>query len=203
MTLKLIPAGEFMMGSPDNDTDAENDEKPHERRSQATTTLVNNQSTKGYTFQSRRGFAQYVAWPGRDIQARRDPLEWALRELLVGGQTSYDLTYEARRCRPSWFGGGFRQGDGQHYGLALGGPDHDHRLNRWSSNSTPQYSVIQSIPGTIEPLKWYNVKISVRRQRIRIELDDRVLFLGTDDFKLRGSVSLAFFDFAGRSAASK
>ncbi len=28
MTLKLIPAGEFLMGSPDSDTDAENDEKP-------------------------------------------------------------------------------------------------------------------------------------------------------------------------------
>ena len=31
MTLKLIPAGEFMMGSPDNDKDAENDEKPQHR----------------------------------------------------------------------------------------------------------------------------------------------------------------------------
>ena len=31
MTLKLIPAGEFLMGSPDNDKDAENDEKPQHR----------------------------------------------------------------------------------------------------------------------------------------------------------------------------
>ena len=31
MTLKLIPAGEFMMGSPDNDKDAESDEKPQHR----------------------------------------------------------------------------------------------------------------------------------------------------------------------------
>jgi formylglycine-generating enzyme required for sulfatase activity len=31
MTLKLIPAGEFLMGSPDDDRDAENDEKPKHR----------------------------------------------------------------------------------------------------------------------------------------------------------------------------
>ena len=31
MTLKLIPAGEFLMGSPDDDKDAENDEKPQHR----------------------------------------------------------------------------------------------------------------------------------------------------------------------------
>jgi formylglycine-generating enzyme required for sulfatase activity/serine/threonine protein kinase len=31
MTLKLIPAGEFLMGSPDNDGDADNDEKPLHR----------------------------------------------------------------------------------------------------------------------------------------------------------------------------
>ena len=31
MTLKLIPAGEFMMGSPDNDKDAGIDEKPQHR----------------------------------------------------------------------------------------------------------------------------------------------------------------------------
>ncbi len=31
MTLKLIPAGEFMMGSPDNDKDAGSDEKPQHR----------------------------------------------------------------------------------------------------------------------------------------------------------------------------
>ena len=31
MTLKLIPAGEFLMGSPDNDKDAEIDEKPQHR----------------------------------------------------------------------------------------------------------------------------------------------------------------------------
>jgi formylglycine-generating enzyme required for sulfatase activity len=31
MTLKLIPAGEFLMGSPESDKDAENDEKPQHR----------------------------------------------------------------------------------------------------------------------------------------------------------------------------
>ena len=31
MTLKLIPAGEFLMGSPDDDKDADNDEKPQHR----------------------------------------------------------------------------------------------------------------------------------------------------------------------------
>ena len=31
MTLKLIPAGEFMMGSPDNDKDAGIEEKPQHR----------------------------------------------------------------------------------------------------------------------------------------------------------------------------
>jgi formylglycine-generating enzyme required for sulfatase activity len=31
MTLKLIPAGEFLMGSPDDDKDAKNDEKPQHR----------------------------------------------------------------------------------------------------------------------------------------------------------------------------
>ncbi|MGO9465240.1 MAG: protein kinase domain-containing protein [Isosphaeraceae bacterium] len=113
--------------------------------------------------------------------------------------TDYDLTYEARKSDgPHGFGGSFRQGDGQEYGLAIGGLDGKHSLNRWSSNSTPPYTLIQSIPGTIEPLRWYKVKISLQRQRIRIELDDRVLFSGTDDFKLRGSVSLRFFNSAGR-----
>ena len=31
MKLKLIPAGEFMMGSPDSDPDAGDDEKPQHR----------------------------------------------------------------------------------------------------------------------------------------------------------------------------
>lgn len=42
------------------------------------------------------------------------------------------------------------------------------------------------------------MKVSLRRQHIRIELDDHVLFEGTNEFKLRGSVSLAFLNSAGR-----
>jgi hypothetical protein len=112
--------------------------------------------------------------------------------------TDYDLTYEARKnSGPDGFGGGFRHGEGNAYQLVIGGLDAKHYLQRVSS-STRQATVIQSIPGTVQPLQWYNVKISLRRQHIRIELDDHVLFSGIDDFKPRGAVSLSVFNSAGR-----
>ncbi len=111
--------------------------------------------------------------------------------------TDYDLTYEARKSAGSdGFGGSFRQGEGLSYGLAIGGLDNKHYLHRWLG--APPAVLVQSIPGTIEPLRWYKVRLSLRKQRIRIELDDHVLFSGTDDFKLRGAVSLRFFNSAGR-----
>ena len=42
------------------------------------------------------------------------------------------------------------------------------------------------------------MKIIVRRQHIRIELDDEQIFDCEDDFNLRGAVALRFFDSEGR-----
>ena len=52
--------------------------------------------------------------------------------------------------------------------------------------------------GTIQPLEWYRVKISLRGPRIRVELNDHVLFSCTDDFSQRGDVQLRFHNSDGR-----
>ncbi|WP_406698042.1 hypothetical protein V5E97_04230 [Singulisphaera sp. Ch08] len=58
--------------------------------------------------------------------------------------------------------------------------------------------MIRSIPGTIRPLDWHEVKISLRGQRIHIELDDRELFACTDNYSQKGDVSLYFSNSSGR-----
>jgi serine/threonine protein kinase len=122
--------------------------------------------------------------------------------------TDYDFTFQARvSAGPGGFGGSFREGGGKSpvaddplgraYVLVVGWQN-VYRLNRWS-NTLREDRQIQSSPGKIQPLEWYRVKISLRGQRIRIELDDHVLFSCTDDLKEdRGIVSLRFFDSAGR-----
>lgn len=56
---------------------------------------------------------------------------------------------------------------------------------------------VRTSPGTIQPFDWYKVKVSLRDQHIRIELEKHVLFSLQDDFSQRGAVSLRFYNGAG------
>ena len=117
--------------------------------------------------------------------------------------TDYDFTYEARKSDgPDGFGGMFREAGTKAYVLCLGGLDGKHHLIQWSS-STQHGEFIQSSPGTIQPRRWYRVRISLRGRRIRVELDGHMLFSLTDDFHERGAVGLRFFGSAGASATSE
>ncbi len=113
--------------------------------------------------------------------------------------TDYDLTYEARKSDgPEGFGCGFRDGgDGKSWTLHIGGLGNKHYLHQWSY-ATRQVKLIQSSPGTIQPLEWHRIKVSLRGQHIRIELDDHLLVSHTEDFNQRGAVNLRFYDSAGR-----
>ena len=53
-------------------------------------------------------------------------------------------------------------------------------------------------PGTVEPLQWHTVKVVLRGQRTRIEVDDQQVFDCVDDFSQKGFVGLRFFAGEGR-----
>jgi formylglycine-generating enzyme len=114
------------------------------------------------------------------------------------GWTDYDLTFEARKSAgPDGLGAVFHSSEGKQYQLSVGGPDGKHYLNR-RPNADNRIQVLQSIPGTIRVLEWYKVKVSLRGQNIRIELDDHVLFNCTNNFSQRGFVGLRCWNSAGR-----
>ena len=110
----------------------------------------------------------------------------ALVEFGDDGWSDYDLIFEALRSSgPDGLAVGFRVCEQGRYTLVIGGSDHQHSLGQSSNHRT----VIRSIPGTIRPFEWYKVKISLRGSRIRIELDDNVLFECRDNFSQKGHVA--------------
>jgi formylglycine-generating enzyme required for sulfatase activity/serine/threonine protein kinase len=109
--------------------------------------------------------------------------------------TDYDLTLEARKSAgPGGIAVGFRGVSQRTYVLDVG-VSNKHALHRWL---TPDLREIRSTPGTIELNKWHKLKISLRGTRIRIDLDDNLLFDLTDDFSPKGGVGLHCVDCAGR-----
>jgi hypothetical protein len=123
-------------------------------------------------------------------------------EVVFGDQgwTDYDLTFEARQTAGAGLGAIFRERDGKHYSLTLGGIDKKHYLR---SRSHDKVTDIQSQPGRVQPLDWYKLKISLRGPRIRIELEGHLLFDCTDKFTQRGAVGLHFINSAGQFRSIK
>jgi serine/threonine protein kinase len=114
------------------------------------------------------------------------------------GWSDYDLNLEARKSDgPDGLGVLFRCSDGKLYCLVLGALGNTHNFNIWS-RSPKIDRIIQQTPGTIRTHEWYKVKISLRGQHIRIELDDHLLFACQDNFVQKGSLSLAWYNSAGR-----
>jgi hypothetical protein len=111
--------------------------------------------------------------------------------------TDYDLTFQARKSAgPHGFGCVFRASEGKFYLLQVGCPDNKHYLDHFSGGTLDKR--IDPTPGTIQPLEWYTVKVVLRRQDIRVELEGQLLFECEDDFQQRGAVSLCFFEADGR-----
>ena len=81
--------------------------------------------------------------------------------------------------------------------LIIGDVGNKHSLLIWSRTGEKS-GLIRSKPGTIQPLEWYRVKISMRGPRMRIELDDHLLFALTDEFCNKGTVALKCYNCAGR-----
>ena len=81
----------------------------------------------------------------------------------------------------------------------MGGLHNKHYLGRDRMSDPPgnRSTEIRSKPGTIQPLEWYKLKISLRGPRIRIELDDHSLFDCSDDFSQKGLVELRCYTSAG------
>jgi hypothetical protein len=117
--------------------------------------------------------------------------------------TEYDFTFEAlKSAGPAGFGATFAASKGRRlqrdsYGLEIGGPNGKHYVRRWLG-ATRQIKPLYSIPGTIQPFKWYRLKVSFRGNRVRIELDDGLIFAWTDNINQRGAASLQFYNSAGR-----
>ena len=85
------------------------------------------------------------------------------------------------------------------YTFFIGGSDYKHSLGQTRPTHKTE---IRSTPGTIRPLEWYKVKISLRGSHIRIELDDQMIFDCRDDFSQKGRVKFGanskFTSSAGR-----
>jgi hypothetical protein len=103
--------------------------------------------------------------------------------------TDYDLTFDARKVAGAdGFGAGFHVSDEGNYVFWVGGgPNPRHILRIWTKSGLKD---IWSEPGTIKPSEWYNVKISLRRPRIRVELEHRLLLELTNVLNPKGNVSL-------------
>ncbi len=114
------------------------------------------------------------------------------------GWSDYDFTYEARKSAgPEGLGGPFRSVKGKTFLLNLGGSDQVQAVGLWPKPLDKNRGRRQ-VPGTIRPLQWYKVKISVRGQHIRVDLDDQVLFDFMDNHSLKGQVGLRCYNCAGR-----
>jgi hypothetical protein len=112
--------------------------------------------------------------------------------------TDYDLTFHAlKSAGPLGIGCGFRHSESKVYLLGLGGPDGTHSISHWNS-VTKSAALPHKSQGAIQWNRWYRVKISLRGQHIRIELDEQLLFDCEDDFNARGAVSLRCFNSGGR-----
>jgi hypothetical protein len=108
--------------------------------------------------------------------------------------TDYDFTFEMRKSagRDGLYAL-YRVNEG-FYMVELGcGFNRDHTLVRSVDDKN-----LAQVPGTIRPLEWYRVKISVRGPHFRIELDYHVLFTYSEDRIPNGGVGLGFYESAGR-----
>jgi hypothetical protein len=148
--------------------------------------------------------ASYVCGPGWNVegdQLVKEGLDFGF--LGFGDQefTDCDLTFEARRIAGSGgFGACFRAGEGKQYLLMLEGPGNRHLLTFEELLGGGRWRPVElgSEPGTIRPLRWYKVKISLRGPNICIELDDHLLFAVTNESKQKGGVQLRGSDCAVR-----
>jgi hypothetical protein len=120
------------------------------------------------------------------------------------GWSDYDLALEWNKSAgPGGMRVDFRASEGKGYNFALGG--YDNKKHYLSVTSNPgrikgQAVVheIRSSLGKIRPLQWYKLKISLRGPRIRIAVDDQLLFDCTDNSSEKGSVALRCLNSAGR-----
>ena len=112
--------------------------------------------------------------------------------------SDYDLTFEARKTEGvDGLGAAFRLRDGKLYSLVLGALGNKHLLGIWASSPKVD-KFIQSTPGILMSDVWYKVKISLRGQDIRVELNDRLLFRSIDSFSPKGNFFLCCYNSAGR-----
>jgi len=110
------------------------------------------------------------------------------------GWSDYDLSLEASKSSgPGGFGVSVRAGGGRQVWLRIA-DENKHKLGTARSGKR---SELRSSPGTIRPGDWYNVKISLRGSRIRVELDGHLLFSYTGEHSQRGAVGLRFIDSTG------
>jgi hypothetical protein len=120
------------------------------------------------------------------------------------GWNDYDFTVAASKSAgPGGLRVDFRLSQGKGLNLEIGGYDNKkHRLIRTSNPSGVRGKgvaiEIQSKPGTIQSLEWYKLKVSLRGPRIRIALDDHLLFDCMDNHSEKGCVGLRCLNSAGR-----
>jgi hypothetical protein len=114
------------------------------------------------------------------------------------GWRDYDVDFEAcKSAGPDGLGAGFRVNDGGFYWLTIGGLGGKHSLGK-NGQKVGGLREIKSTPGTSQPLEWYRLRISLRGQRILIELQGQVLFDCVDNFSRNGNFAVRWLNSAGR-----
>jgi hypothetical protein len=119
-------------------------------------------------------------------------------EVIFGDQgwSDYDLTFEGRKSTGSTgILARFRICEAGNYLFELADDGTTHKLHIASGSGWRQ---IWGIPGTVGTLEWYKVKITLRKEDIRIELDNHLLCACKDGSFQRGNVLLGFWNGAGR-----
>jgi serine/threonine protein kinase len=149
---------------------------------------------------ARRGEPRKGLWTIEgDELIRRDRLGGARIAFGDRSWTDYDLTFEALPSAGLGFGAGFRLSrDPSGYQLWLGNAKFQGGSHALFDAAQAPWKGIRWVPGTIQPLEWYKVKISLRGQRIRVDLDDHLVFDLMDELHHEGLVSLHCYDSAAR-----
>jgi serine/threonine protein kinase len=144
------------------------------------------------------GWVQGDGWTVEGNQLVKEGLGDGYVQFGDSSWTDYDLSFEVQKTAgPHGIGCGYRISEGRFYWLGFGDPQGNHSIGHWNAvTREPTWPHVR--PGTINSLQWYTVKVILRGQHTRIELDDQVLFDCIDDFSPKGLVALRFYDSAGR-----
>jgi hypothetical protein len=112
--------------------------------------------------------------------------------------TDYDLTFETRAGSGDRAVGAHVRclGDSDNKFFVIIFDKNQYSVGHWSRSGGGQK--VRTMPGGIQPDRWYKAKVSLRGSLLRVQLDGSPLFSLTDDFSRRGCVMLKCWNSDGQ-----